>query len=159
MGTAVCRVEAQYFVQWQLTYPWPERTAASVAACHFNHGGNILFLLNWDLEYTFVRTRWVPNVYILSLFLCKNYNKNVLEWPFCLFNIRDRNRNILSYFSWWTELLNIFYALLIMFSFSVQDDCVHFSTQQHLYKPLFQQNFVLTSKCRHFVETISITSK
>jgi hypothetical protein len=72
-----------------------------------NHGGNILFLSNSDLEYTFIRTPWVSNVFIWS-FLSKNYNNNVLEWPICPFNIRDRNRNISSYISWWMWVVGFF---------------------------------------------------
>jgi hypothetical protein len=72
------------------------------------HVGNILFLSNWDLEYTFITTPWVSNVFVLSLFLCRNYNKNILEWPFCPFNIRDRNRNIPSYINWWMWVVGFF---------------------------------------------------
>jgi hypothetical protein len=49
------------------------------------------------------------------------------------------------------ELLDFFFMRLCSCSaVSVQSDCVHFSTQQYLYKPLFSQNFILSSKCRHF---------
>lgn len=155
MGTAVCRVEAHYFLQWQFTYPSPESTAASVAVCHMSWWERFVFIK----LYTFTRASWVPNVYILLLFLCKNYNRNVLEWPLCPFNIRDRNsRNIVIFqlvdVSCWIFLCACVNVLLLVckvtvFTLVLNSPCTSDSSHRISF---------LAANPRHFVETISIIS-